>query len=82
MFTLAALRALYSRKMISRSWKLPATVCVESRFGQASVKKKANTLPNQNTEFDKKSVSKIKTDARKAARVKMGLKRHSAKYHY
>ena len=82
MFTQAALRALYSRKMISRSWKLPSTVCVESRFGQASVKKKANTLPNQNTEFDKKSVSKIKTDARKAAWVNMGLKRHSAKYHY
>ena len=52
-------------------------MCVESRFGQASVKKKANTLPNQNTEFDKKKKRfKTKTEARKAAWVNMGLKRH------
>ena len=56
-------------------------MCVESRFGQASVKKKANTLPNQNTEFDKKKKKrfKTKTEARKAAWVNMGLKRHSVK---
>lgn len=50
-FNWMALRVLYSRKMISRSWKLPFSVCVES---------KANTLPNQNTEIDKRSVWKEK----------------------
>ena len=32
LFTQAALRALYSRKMIWFSWKLPSSVCVESWF--------------------------------------------------
>ena len=67
MFTQAASCALYYRKMILCSWKLPSSVCVGSRLGQAW--KKANTLPNQNTEFDKrlkKSISKQKHNARKS----------------
>lgn len=52
------LRPMYSRKMISCSWKSPSSVCVEPHFGQAW--KKANTLPNQNTKFDKRSGSKQK----------------------
>ena len=34
MFNQVVLCILYSRKMILHRWKLPSSVCVESRFGQ------------------------------------------------
>ena len=49
-----------------------AVFCVYRVILQPSVKN-ANTLPNKNTEFDIKKCFKTRTQARKAARVNMGL---------
>ena len=56
--TVSPLFTLYSRKMISFSWKIVVfSVC---RVILRTSVINANNLPNQNTEFDKRSVSKQK----------------------
>ena len=57
--TQAALRALYSRKMISCSWKSPSSLRVESHFGQAW--KKRTLCPIKTLNLTKKAVQNKNT---------------------